>query len=131
MILRNILTKYLNRIEINFRTFLTYHVSNKHQDSPTWFVDPAVVSMPYVQSFDREVYTSKFKLNPAIKHHHKTHINDKYAPAWKTIELMTLGEVIYLQCHQGPKNSKSHQRAFWHTATGCIQELYCCYQNHT
>lgn len=94
--LRNILTKYLNRIEINFRTFLTYHVSNKHQDSPTWFVNPAVVSMSYVQSFDREVYTSKFKLTPAIKHHHKTHINDKYAPAWKTIEFMTLGEVIYL-----------------------------------
>lgn len=29
--LRNILTKYLNRIEINLRTFLTYYVSNMHR----------------------------------------------------------------------------------------------------
>lgn len=94
--LRNILTKYLNRIEINLRTFLTYYVSNKYKDSPTWFVDPAIVTQSYVQSFDKEVYTNKFKLNPVIKHHHKVHINDKYAPAWKTIEFMTLGEVIYL-----------------------------------
>lgn len=94
--LRNILTKYLNRIEINLRTFLTYYVSNMHRGVPTWFVDPAIVSLSYVHSFDREVYTSKFKLNPIIKHHHKVHINDKYAPAWKTIEFMTLGEVIYL-----------------------------------
>ena len=71
-------------------------MSNKYKDSPTWFVDPAIVKQSYVQSFDKEVYTNKFKLNPVIKHHHKVHINDKYAPAWKTIEFMTLGEVIYL-----------------------------------
>lgn len=94
--LRNILTKYLNRIEINFRTFLTYHVSNKYQDSPYWFVDPDIVTTKYKENFDYEVYTERFKRNPTIKHHHRTHINDKYAPAWKTIEFMTLGEVIYL-----------------------------------
>lgn len=87
--LRDILTKYLNRIEIHLRTFITYHVSNKHKDSPTWFVDPSIVSMAYIQSFDKEVYTNKFKLNPTIKNHHKTHINDRYAPAWKTIEFMS------------------------------------------
>ena len=32
--------KYINRIEINFRTYLTYFVSNKYNESPTWFVDP-------------------------------------------------------------------------------------------
>lgn len=31
-----------------------------------------------------------------IKQHHQTHINDKYAPAWKTLEFMTLGSVIHL-----------------------------------
>lgn len=94
--LRNILTKYLNRIEINLRTYLTYYVSNKYKESPTWFVNPTIVSQSYIQSFDKEVHTNKFKLNPVIKHHHTTHINDKYTPAWKTIEFMTLGEIIYL-----------------------------------
>lgn len=28
--------------------------------------------------------------------HHRHHVNDKYAPAWKTLEFMTLGEVIRL-----------------------------------
>lgn len=93
--LRNILMKFISRIEINFRTFLTYSLSNEHKNSPTWFVDPAIVSTKYIQSFDKEVY-NKMKQYPVLGHHHKTHINDKYAPAWKTIEFMTLGEVIHL-----------------------------------
>lgn len=93
--LRTILLKFIYRIEINFRTFLTYSLSIKHQSSPTWFVDPNVVSNHYIQSFDAEVY-NKMKQNPVLKHHHQIHINDKYAPAWKTIEFMTLGEIIYL-----------------------------------
>ncbi len=31
-----------------------------------------------------------------IKEHHRKHINDRYAPAWKTIEFMTFGAVIKL-----------------------------------
>ena len=94
--LRGILTKYLNRIEIHLRTFLTYYVSNYYKESPTWFVDPSVVTMEYIQSFDQEVYTSRFKRIPVIKQHHQIHINDEYAPAWKTLEFMTLGSVIHL-----------------------------------
>ncbi|ETK11815.1 hypothetical protein T231_00335, partial [Tannerella sp. oral taxon BU063 isolate Cell 6/7/9] len=55
--LRNMLMKYLNRIEINFKTFLTYHVSTLYPDSPTWFADPAIISSEYIQEFDRIVYT--------------------------------------------------------------------------
>lgn len=94
--LRGILSKYLNRIEIHLRTFLTYHVSNKHVSSPTWFVNPAVVSVDYIHEFGKTVYTSTFRRTLAIKHHHKMHINDIYAPAWKTIEFMTLGGIIHL-----------------------------------
>ncbi len=94
--LRNFLMKYINRIEINFRTYLTYHVSNKYVDSPTWFVDPSIVKQDYIQSFNINVYNENFKKNPIIKTHHTKHINDKYAPAWKTIEFMTLGAVINL-----------------------------------
>lgn len=42
--LRNLLMRYINRIEINFRTYLTYSVSNKYKDSPTWFADPAIMN---------------------------------------------------------------------------------------
>ena len=94
--LRNLLVRYITRIEINFRTYLVYHVSNKYKDSPTWFVDPACVNPKYIYSFEQTVYTEKFKENPVIKRHHKHHINDKFAPAWKTIEYMTLGNILIL-----------------------------------
>ncbi len=96
--LRNILLKYLSRIEINFKTCLTYIVSNAYPKSPTWFVDPSVVNKKQISTFDEKVYTTKFKQTGVIAYHHKTHINDKYAPAWKTLEFMTFGSAISLYC---------------------------------
>lgn len=94
--LRNILLRYINRIEINFRTYLTYFVSNKYNESPTWFVDPLIVNTQYANNFEKHVYDDTFRANPIIKRHHKHHINDKYAPAWKTIEFMTFGSILKL-----------------------------------
>lgn len=94
--LRNMLMRYINRIEINFRTYLTYFVSNKYNESPTWFADPAIVNPQYTNSFEKQVYDETFRANPIIKRHHKHHINDKYAPAWKTIEFMTFGAILKL-----------------------------------
>lgn len=94
--LRILLQKYINRIEINFRTFLTYTVSNAYPQSPTWFADPSIVRSSYANTFTQKVYDDKFKLNPVIKRHNAKHLNDRYAPAWKTIEFMTLGAVFVL-----------------------------------
>lgn len=94
--LRNILQKYITRIEVNFRTHLIYTVSNKYDATPTWFVSTRVVDRDYISSFDTEVYTDKFKRNNFIATHHRNHINDRYAPAWKTLEFMTLGSNIAL-----------------------------------
>lgn len=94
--LRSILQKYITRIEVNFRTNLVYFISNKYDEQPTWFVSPRVVERDYIGSFDREVYTDKFKRNKFIASHHRKHINDRYAPAWKTLEFMTLGSNIAL-----------------------------------
>ncbi len=96
--LRNILLKYLSRVEINFRTLLIYFVSNKYKNSPTWFIDPAVVSKAHIVSFNTKVYTPKFQCNSVIAQHHRKYITDSYAPAWKTIEFMTLGNIITLYC---------------------------------
>ena len=43
--LRNILLKYLNRIEINFRTKVIYYVSNKFKESPSWFADKNIIGV--------------------------------------------------------------------------------------
>lgn len=94
--LRNTLLKPLSRIEIAFRTKVAYIVSNHFRNSPTWFVDTAVVSSSQARSFGRKVYKQILEKTPTIALHHRHHINDKYAPAWKTLEYMTLGEVVKL-----------------------------------
>lgn len=94
--LRNILLKALSRIEIAFRTKVAYLVSNEYRNSPTWFVDTTVVSNNQARSFESKVYRQLLEKTPLIALHHRHHINDKFAPAWKTLEFMTLGEVVHL-----------------------------------
>ncbi len=94
--LRNLLLKYISRIEIKFKTMLTYIVSNEYQDSPTWFVDPSVVVSNFIESFDDNIYTKKLKSKSPIARHHKKYPEDKYAPVWKVIEYMSLGATITL-----------------------------------
>lgn len=94
--LRNILLKPLSRIEIAFRTKVIYYVSNYYRESPTWFVDPTIVSKFQANTFERKVYKQILETTPVIALHHKHHINDKFALAWKTLEFMTFGEVLHL-----------------------------------
>lgn len=93
--LRKILTYYLNRIEVNLRTYITYTVSNHYRESPTWFVDSSVMKSNYIADFEDKVYKT-IRENPVIKRHHNKYINDRFAPAWKTIEFMTLGNLCSL-----------------------------------
>ncbi len=94
--LRNLLLKPLSRIEIAFRTKVAYIVSNEYVNSPTWFIDNAVVNRKQATSFEKKVYRQILEKTPLIALHHRHHINDKFAPAWKTLEFMTLGEVVHL-----------------------------------
>lgn len=93
--LRKILTYYLNRIEVNLRTYITYAVSNHYKESPTWFVDSNVMKSKYIADFEDKVYKT-IRENPVIKRHHNKYINDRFAPAWKTVEFMTLGNICSL-----------------------------------
>ena len=102
--LRNILSRYINRIEVNFRTNIIYRVSNQYVYCNTWFADPSVMQKDFIDKLDTELYTANFRKNPIIKNHHKKYINDKYAPAWKTLEFFTFGSMISLY-----KNIKSSQ----------------------
>lgn len=93
--LRYILTAYLNRIEVNLRTYLTYTVSNYYSNSPTWFADPTIVQKAYAKEFEEKVYHI-LRGNPVIKRHCKKYGKKDFAPAWKTVEFMTLGSVCML-----------------------------------
>lgn len=94
--IRNFLLKYISIIETSIKTTITYVVSNHYKSLSIWFVDSNVVKDTYILFFDDKVYNDKFKLNKAIKNHHIKYPKDRYAPAWKTIEFMTLGAVIEL-----------------------------------
>lgn len=94
--LRNLLGKYLYRIEVHFRTQVVYHISNHYLQSPTWFNDPRVVNAPFIQKLPK-IYNDKFKSkNVPIRDHHAKYINDIYAPTWKTLEFFTFGQVYTL-----------------------------------
>lgn len=103
--LRKILTYYLNRIEVNLRTYITYTVSNHYKESPTWFVDSSVMKPGYIADFEEKVYKT-IRENPVIKRHHNKYINDRFAPAWKTMEFMTLGNLCSLYNNLKDENLK-------------------------
>lgn len=100
--LRNILSKYINRIEINFRTNIVYTVSNQYIDDNTWFMNNEVMEKRFIDAFDYKLYTDIFKKKPVIKNHHDKYINDNYAPAWKTLEFFTFSSILKIY-----KNLKS------------------------
>ena len=93
--LRNILNRYLSRIEVAMRTTIIYELSNKYVEDPNWFVNPSVLSAQFISDFPGTAYNS-IKKKLTIKRHHMKYLG-QYAPAWKTMEYMTLGnlEVLY------------------------------------
>ena len=93
--LRNILNRYLSRIEVAIRTTMIYELSNKYNNNPAWFVDPAVVDASFITDFPTKVYKT-IKEKDVIKRHHRRYPTDVYAPAWKTMEFMVFGNLTTL-----------------------------------
>ena len=93
--LKYLLLRYINRIEINFRTKLIYRVSMKYQNNPAWYVDDGIIQIASVNKFKKEFYTEKFIMdNLTIRKHHEKYPNQNYAPCWKVFEYITFGSVI-------------------------------------
>lgn len=103
--LRQLLMRYISRIEVNIRTYITYTVSNYYKNNPTWFVNPRAVKADFRTNFEQKIY-STLRQNPCIINHHRHYHNDKYAPAWKTLEFMTLGSIITLYENLQDQNLK-------------------------
>lgn len=94
--LRNALLKPLERIETAFRTFVIYRVSTRYPESPAWFADKHVVNPVQARGFERAIYFPLKRQNPHIQLHHVRFPNDRFAPAWKTLEFTTLGTMCTL-----------------------------------
>lgn len=94
--LRNLFLKALSRIEIAFRTKVIYIVSNGNVDKPAWFADESVVTDKQAAYYADGGYDPIRDKNPVLKLHHIHYPKDKYAPARKTIEYMTIGEVAHV-----------------------------------
>jgi len=72
-------------------------VSNRYRDDPVWFTNRHVVENDFIGHFLEHVYTDRFvSHNGILKKHHKKYRNDRYAPAWKTIEFLNFGQTISL-----------------------------------
>lgn len=93
--LRHLLAVYLEDIEVSLRTKVIYLVSNKYKDNPSWFVDNDVVLSPMITTLEKKYKTDIVK-NDVIAQHVKNHPEDKYAPAWKTLEYLSFGDLIRL-----------------------------------
>ena len=74
--LKNILSKYLYRIEVHFRTQVIYYVSNKYKNSPTWFIDKKIIKEKTISAF-KPIYDTLKQKNKTILNHHNKYINDK------------------------------------------------------
>ena len=95
MDLKNILLRYINRIEINFRTKVVYYVSMKYKDDSRWYVNPDFMQEPHVEEFKKNFYTSKFiKDNLTLRKHHLKYDQDEFAPCWKVFEYLSFGSVL-------------------------------------
>lgn len=93
--LKYLLLRYINRIEINFRTKLIYYVSMKYKDKSKWFVDVTIMEPETIIAFKNKIYTEKFKQdNLSLKKHHHKYPEDDFAPCWKVFEYLTFGAII-------------------------------------
>lgn len=93
--LRLLLANALNRIETHLRTTISYNCSIEYINNPIWFADPLIIKANFTDGFEKKVY-STIKKNRAITIHHKKYKNQIYAPAWKTLEFMTMGNMSAL-----------------------------------
>lgn len=93
--LRNILLKYISRVEINFRTKLIYYASNRYKQSPCWYQDSKYVNQAFLED---DIMTKAMKdaaKEDVIVQDMKAH-NRRISPAWKAMEFFSFGTTILL-----------------------------------
>ncbi|ALU75902.1 Abi family protein [Tenacibaculum finnmarkense] len=92
--LRYLLIKYINRLELNFRTNLTYWVSMHYDDNAIWYTDTKIMAPEYLKDIKSHYNKNFKKKNIQISKHHIKYPKDIYAPCWKTFEYYTFGSIV-------------------------------------
>jgi len=92
--LRYLLIKYINRLELNFRTNIIYWASLKYVDNPTWYATKGIMQQDYLKVIKSHYNKNFIEKNIQIKKHHEKYEDDNYAPAWKTFEYYTFGSIV-------------------------------------
>lgn len=115
------LMEALTRIEVSFRTTLIHEVSNAYKPDSTWFANPRIVSEEYADEFARVTYRLLRKREFYIEKHHRKYPNDRFAPAWKTLEYMTFGEVLRL--YENIIDVELKRKVSLHFGVGNISEM--------
>lgn len=95
--LRLLVFGVIERIEIGFRTKLIYHLS--HEKSPWWFENSSnFKNLPQhskvLQTIDRELSQSKEIF--LAEHYNNYNLDTRRPPAWKTLEITSLGTISKL-----------------------------------
>lgn len=93
--LRNLLLRYISRVEINFRTTLIYFASNKYSENPFWHVSPTHISQTFVESSLYQKAISDANKENVIKNDFRKH-HRNHAPSWKVLEFMSFGTIIQI-----------------------------------
>lgn len=90
--IKHLLSKYIYRIEVHFRTQVLYTVSNHYPKNNIWYIDPTVVNSHIFKEFN-SIYFNLRK-NRVLSKHHSKYKEAAYAPAWKTFEFLTFGQIF-------------------------------------
>lgn len=91
MDLRNIMNKYLSRIEIAVRAAMVHELSSKYNTNPFWYVDKNIVNKDFIKKF-KVVYDKNIKCKEPIQRFHARY-RERFAPVWKTMEYTTFGNL--------------------------------------
>ncbi|RNA61485.1 Abi family protein [Chryseobacterium nematophagum] len=97
--LRYILIKYINRLELHFRTNLIYWVSMHYDNNAIWYTDSSIMSEKYLKDIKAHYNNNFKKKNIQISKHHIKYSKDSYAPCWKTFEYYTFGSIVKVYEH--------------------------------
>lgn len=97
--IKHLLSRYIYRIEVHFRTQLIYIVSNHYPNNNIWYIDDSVVDKHILKEFNNIYYNLRNSRNNTISKHHSKHKNSTYAPAWKTFEFLTFGQIFKFYKH--------------------------------
>ena len=136
--LRELAFRAIGKIEIALRTKMIHHFSLNY--NAFWFLKMFICKdehlfLENLSSIDREIHRSK---EDFIKQHYKKYTKPAYPPAWKTLELLSLGTLTKVFTNSSAtKTKKAIAQDFDATAfkafeswLACIASLrnYCAHQ---